>query len=75
MSSFAAGWTMGLVTGTLLGVMATLTYQWASAYLARRRHFEMDTSVERLRALDRHPSQTELQRIAERNLEQYRRVR
>jgi hypothetical protein len=74
-SSFAAGWLMGLVTGTLLGVMATLTYQWASAYLSRRRHFEIDTSVERLRALGRHPSQAELQLLAEENLERYRRTR
>jgi hypothetical protein len=36
---------------------------------------KLDNYQERLRALDRHPSQAELQRMAEENLERYRRAR
>jgi hypothetical protein len=51
-----------------------VAYQWLTD-LSRRKRFEIDTSIERLRALDRHPSQAELQLLAEENIERYRRAR
>jgi hypothetical protein len=65
---------IGWVTAVPLVWVGFVAYQWLTD-LSRRKRFEIDSSLERLRALDRHPSQAELRRMADRNVEQYRRVR
>jgi hypothetical protein len=75
MDTYTTGVVLGIFAGIPLGILGLVAYQTFSAYLAHRKHFEMDTSVERLRALGRHPSQAELQLLAEENIERYRRTR
>lgn len=55
MDPWVAGWVMGFVTGSLFGVMGTLTYQWWHDYTVYRRRVELDDYTARLRSLDRHP--------------------
>jgi hypothetical protein len=64
---FETGFIVGAVVGIPAGMMVTLTYQWWLDRRAYRHHFDMDTTIERLRALDRHPTRT----LAERNRERF----
>jgi hypothetical protein len=64
---------IGLICGGAAMWAGMVVFEWFRERWVRP--VELDTSVERLRALGRHPSQAELQLLAEENIERYRRQR